>query len=727
MEQPFDQFQESGDSLISSPKRGYARLVVFYLVVIVAFSIFGFRIVYLQTAPGVNYQTLADDNRHRTIQTNAPRGIIYDRHGAPLVRNVPSYNVTIIPAYVPDDEEDARDLYVRLSELVDVPVTTTITLEPSPQSKLLFQGLGVHDLSEPSPVYLVPVEHQGISETVDLASTFEPYQPVLIKADVSREIAQQIEEMRPWLPGVEVQVVPVRDYPTGELTSHLVGYMGPLPDDDYLNYGYERDDRVGYAGVEARMEAELSGAKGEKRVEVDVAGKELRVVGEPTDPLPGLNVHLTIDMRLQAAATYALTNTLAAIDRLWDIELYQGVVIAMDPRNGEILAMVSIPTYDNNRFSTQIDLDYYQSLLENIYNPLFNHAIAGQYAPGSTFKLVTASGALEDGIISAQTRIVGEGIVYLENKYAPNDPGQAQPFYCWYREGHGALTIVDGIAQSCNIFFYKVGGGFPDQNLEGLGEARLAWYSEQFGFGSPLGIELLGEAGGRVPTARWKRLTYGESWSTGDTYNMAVGQGFVTATPLQVLNMAVTVANGGTLYRPQIIHHFTDAAGNIVRVESVEGSLNTTLVTDVEGSPVPPPQTPEEMALIFEPEVVRWLDVSPDNLALVQAGMRLAVVDGTAKEVSLDEFGIHVAGKTGTAEFCDSLAIRRGWCREGWPLPTHAWFTAYAPYENPEIAVVAFVYNGGEGSAVAVPIAYQFLEAYFQVGRQAPPDVVEGE
>ena len=727
IEQPFYVADESTDSLIASPQRRTGRLWFFYLFVIAAFVTFSGRIVYLQMIRGEDYQTLADDNRHRTILTNAPRGIIYDRNRVPLVRNVPSYNVTIVPAYVPDDDEQAKEMYYRLSALVDVPVTTTITMEPSPQSKLLFQEPGVHDMSEPSPSYLVPVEHQGISETVKAASTFEPYQPVLIKADVEREVAQQIEELRVWLPGVEIQVVPVREYPTQELTSHLVGYMGPLPSDDYLAFGYEKDDRVGYTGIEAQLEAELSGRKGERRIEVDVAGKELRVVGEPTDPDAGLNVYLTIDTRLQAAATYALTNTLSVIDQLWNIQLYHGVVIAMDPRSGEILAMVSIPTYDNNRFSTQIDLDYYQSLLENIYNPLVNHAISGQYPPGSTYKLVTATGALEDGVITPQTRIVGEGIVYLENKYAPNDPGQAQPFYCWFREGHGALTILGALAQSCNIFFYKVGGGFPDQNLEGLGESRLAWYAEQFGFGSPLGIESLAEAGGHVPTARWKRLTYGESWSTGDTYNMSTGQGFVTATPLQVLSMAATVANGGTLYRPRTIHHLTDATGNIVRAETVDGIVGTTLVTDMDGNPVPPPQTPEEMGLIFEPEVIRWLDVAPENLAIVQEGMRRAVTEGTAKDASLDEFGIHVAGKTGTAEFCDNLAIRRGWCREGWPLPTHAWFTAYAPYENPEIAVVAFVYNGGEGSAVAVPIAYQFLEAYFQVGRQAPPDVAEGE
>lgn len=721
--QAFYEDMDSSESLLAPQREVSFRVLVFYLLVVIIFGIFALRIINLQTVRGDELRTLADDNRFRTVRTSAARGIIYDRTGQPLVRNIPSYSVTIIPAYVPDEDEDAIAMYKRLSALIEVPVTTTITMEPSSDSKLLFQGPGAHDLSEPSPAYLMPVENKGISETVALASTFQPYEPTLIKADIDRKLAQQIEELRPWLPGVEIEIVPVREYPTGEMTSHLVGYMGPLPSDDYLDYGYEQTDRVGYAGIEAVLEAELSGIKGEREIEVDVAGKQIRTVGPKIDPTPGLNVYLTLDTRLQIAANRALTRTINAVNQLYDIKLEQGAVIAMDPRSGEILAMVSIPTYDNNRFSTEIDLEYYQSLLEDIYNPLVNHAISGQYPPGSTFKLVTASGALEDAVITQNTRIVGEGIVYLENKYAPNDPGQAQPFYCWYREGHGALTILGALAQSCNIFFYKVGGGFPPQNLEGLGDDRLAYYAEQYGFGALSGIELFGEATGHVPTARWKRLTYGESWSTGDTYNMATGQGFVTATPLQVLNMGATVANGGTLYRPQVVHHLTDATGNVVRV-GPEGE--TSLLTDAEGNPIPPPRNEDEMGLVFEPEVIRWLEVSPENLALVQEGMRRAVTEGTASAVSLDDFGIHVAAKTGTAEFCDNLAIRRGWCREGWPLPTHAWTVAYAPFEDPEIAVVAFVYNGGEGSAVAVPIVRQFLEAYFQVGRYAAPEAIEG-
>ncbi|MBN1315168.1 MAG: hypothetical protein JXA42_06865, partial [Anaerolineales bacterium] len=568
----FEPFETNEPML--APQPTHPRLFVFYLVILATLAIFAYRIIYLQATQGTDYQTMANDNRFRIIRTDAPRGIIVDRNGEPLVNNIPSYNVTIIPAYVPDDMDEVENIadseewqvYSLLSQLTDVPITTTVNLELSYRSRLAFQGPGVHDLSVASPRSLVPLETVGISETVKQASTFQPYEPVIIKANVDRELAQRIEELRPWLPGVEIEVVPVREYPTGNLTSHLIGYMGPLPNDDYLEHGYEKDDRVGYSGVEAAMEAELSGVKGERTIEVDVAGKQIRVVGQATDPVPGLNIHLNIDTELQAAATRALTTTLASIEQLWDKKLEQGVVIAMDPRSGEILAMVSLPAYDNNRFASEIDLNYYRSLTDNIYNPLVNHAISGQFPPGSTFKLVTSSAALQDAVITKDTIIVGEGIVYLENKYAPNDPGQAQPFYCWYREGHGPLNIIGGIANSCNIFMYKIGGGFPEQHIDGVGQERLSYYAEQFGYGAVQGIELIGEASGLIPTARWKRLTYGESWSTGDTYNMAIGQGFVTATPLQVLNMAATVANGGTLYRPQIIHHLSDSVGAVVRV-----------------------------------------------------------------------------------------------------------------------------------------------------------------
>ncbi|NLG27534.1 MAG: hypothetical protein GX557_06460 [Chloroflexi bacterium] len=354
-----------------------------------------------------------------------------------------------------------------------------------------------------------------------------------------------------------------------------------------------------------------------------------------------------------------------------------GVAIALDPRTGEVLAMVSLPTYDNNLFSGGISVSDYARLNSDPNLPLLNHAISGQYPPGSTFKLVSASAILDDQIVDKNTQLWCGGTMYLPNKYAPENRALDQPFYCWHRAGHGALNIVGALMQSCDIYFYQAVGGFED--LVGLSYTRLAEYASEFGFGDRTGIDLAGEAPGLIPDDRWKRQTYGENWVTGDTYNAAIGQGYILATPLQVVNMAATVANGGTVYRPQIVYQVTDAQGQVVQD--------------------------------FMPVVTNQLDVSASDLALVQQGMRDAVLYGTAWGVRLP--GLTVAGKTGSAEFAS-------WDEEGnlivdefGYMPTHAWFTCYAPYEDPEIALVVFLEGGGEGSQTAVPVAADILRYYF--------------
>jgi penicillin-binding protein 2 len=306
--------------------------------------------------------------------------------------------------------------------------------------------------------------------------------------------------------------------------------------------------------------------------------------------------------------------------------------------------------------------------------------------PGSVFKIVVASAALQEGVVTLRTRITCPGTIVVPNRYSPNDPGQAQNFYCWRRAGHGTLDVIGGLANSCDIFFYEVGGGFEETGFRGLGGTRIAQYSRLFGFGEPTGIELPAEVNWLVPTADWKRLTYGESWSTGDTYNLSIGQGFLQVSPLQMLNAVNTVANGGTLYRPQIVHHVTDAEGNVVEP--------------------------------FEPEVIHQVPVDPEYLALVRQGMEAAVAYGTAPRAQLD--GVLVAGKTGTAQFCDDIM-----CGVGYDAPEHAWFTAYAPIDAPEVSVIVFLYNGGEGSVVAVPVAHDILAHYF--GLDQVEESEEGE
>jgi penicillin-binding protein 2 len=352
-----------------------------------------------------------------------------------------------------------------------------------------------------------------------------------------------------------------------------------------------------------------------------------------------------------------------------------GVAIAMDPMTGEILGMVSLPSYDNNVFARGISADEYKILESNPWRPLMNHAISGQYTPGSTFKIIPAVAVLEEGVVTPRTTVNCEGILLLPNKYFPDKPELAQPFYCWiykYGTGHGPTNIIAGIALSCDIYFYQVSGGFED--FEGLGLERLTKYARLFGLGERTGIELPGEGErpGLVPSERWKRTNYGESWSTGDTYNIAIGQGFILVTPLQLLNATAAVANGGILYRPRIVHKVISSSGEVIKH--------------------------------FEPEVIRKIPVSEESLEVVKDGMEAAVIWGTAKRAYLED--VTVAAKTGSAEF-------PGPRDEEGNLPTHAWITAFAPVDEPEIALVVFVYGGKSGAKTAAPIAAEILRYYF--------------
>jgi penicillin-binding protein 2 len=454
----------------------------------------------------------------------------------------------------------------------------------------------------------------------------------------------------------------------------MLGYLQPIPEgseEEFIAQGYDpATDRIGVAGVEASYEDVLRGQKGQQIIEEDVLGRLIRVVQEQAAPVPGDNVYLTLDLDLQRSVEEALRFGMAQPD----VNSPRGVAIVMNPQTGEILALVSLPTYDNNLFVHGISASDWQRLNDDVHRPLLNHAISDGLPPGSVFKIVLAPAALQEGVLTPRTRLTCPGRVVVPNKYYPNDPGRAQPFYCWNKAGHGSLDVVGGVAHSCDIFFYKVGGGFEDTHFEGLGVSRIAQYAELFGFGEPTGVELPAEIGGLVPSRTWKRLTIGESWSTGDTYNLSIGQGYLSVTPLQMLNAVNVVANGGTLHRPRIVHHVTDAQ--------------------------------EVVTQPFEPEIVRKLPISPEYWSLIQQGMEGAVAYGTAPRARIE--GLRVAGKTGTAQFCDDIM-----CGVGLEQPEHAWFAAFAPVEEPQVSVIVFLYNGGEGSTAAVPVVHDILEVYF--------------
>ncbi|MGD2206574.1 MAG: penicillin-binding protein 2 [Anaerolineae bacterium] len=653
----------------SQPSGIKLRLAAYRGLIVIAFLALVGQLWRLQMVRGEYYREAADVNRFRLESGSGPRGVIYDRRGYLLARNMPQITVSIIPAYLPEDKAERRDLLFRLSELVAMPLTSP----PPSRTALGVVQPEIEPNPEPDP---------GILDILAEAEQ-APYRPALLKAGIPREVGLILEEEHLDWPGVLVHTEPVREYLYGPLTAHLLGYVGPIPEHEAEAYeakGYDPNrHQVGLTGVEFTFEDELSGQDGQKLVEVDVAGREIRTVGKPRVATPGHNLRLTLDLDLQQATEEILVRHLQGLYRK------QGVVVVLNPQTGEILAMVSLPNYDNNEFTGGISQQTLQELREDPNRPLVNHAISGMFPPGSTYKIMVAAAALEEGVITTDTRLHCDGILWLPNRFYPEDPSLAQPFYCWihhdYHGKHGTLGVISALGRSCDIFFYQVGGGYRDR-FEGLGEEQLGYYAELFGMGARTGLDLPGEAPGLVPTIKWKRVNYSESWVTGDTYNMSIGQGFVLATPLQVVNATAAIANGGILYRPQVVREVLDAEGDVIQP--------------------------------FAPDVIRSLPISAENLGIVRQGMRAAVAGSGATAWAIDVPGAAVAGKTGTAEFFidrnkDGVPDRD---REG-NLPTHAWFTAFAPYKDPEIALVVFVFGGGEGSTTAVPIANDILNYYF--------------
>ena len=633
---------------------GSPRAIVLASVILLSLGGFALRLWNLQFVQGDQYRARAEAQRLRRVVIPAPRGIVYDRNGTPLVRNTPSFNVVVTPAHLPDDVEQADSVLIRLAMLLNMPYTTA----------------GLEREGEEAP--------PGVRDIVDEHASM-PYYPAVIKAGVDRDTALLVSQEALMMPGVSVQLDRLRDYLYGPLMSQALGYLLPIPEEgskEYVELGYDpATDRLGVAGVEAWYEEMLKGQKGSRLIEEDVLGREVRVVGDRAESVPGHNLYLTLDLDLQQFAEETLREGMARPI----VDSPKGVAIAMNPKTGEILAMVSLPTYDDNLFADGISEHDWKRLSEDPHRPLLNHAISDELPPGSVFKIVVAAGALQEQTLTPATRFLCEGSMVVPDKWAPEAAWRAQSFYCWNRAGHGWLDIVGGIANSCDIFFYKTGAGFDENEYEGLGVAGIAQYARSFGFGEPTGVELPFDVAGHVPTADWKRLTFSETWTTGDTYNLSIGQGFLTVSPLQMLNAFNVIASGGTLYRPRVVHHVTDYEGNVVQS--------------------------------FEPEIIRSVPVDKEYLSLILQGMEGAVVYGTAPNAQIE--GLRVAGKTGTAQYCDNIAQETGICGEGLEQPTHAWFVAFAPVEDPEISVLVFLYDGGEGTVAAAPVAREILAHYF--------------
>ena len=597
------------------------NLFLIQALIFVLFGILTIQLVRMQIFEADSYENKAMNNRLRELQVLPLRGLIYDRNGTPLVQNVANFAAVITPADLPDDDEE--EVFSRLSVVLNMP-------------------------------------SQEIADKVaDKLGDGNPYEAIVIKDELDRDTALILKELTPNLPGVELRVEARRSYPSGDLTSDIVGYVGSISEEEYASLrprGYILSDQVGKAGIEADYESVLRGKPGEELAEVDASGRQLDVV-DARAAQPGQSVFLTIDLELQREATEALREYMGSSDN--------ATAVVMDVHSGEILAMVSLPGYDNNLFSRTISQQELDDLLSQPGKPLVNHAIAEMYAPGSTFKTITGLAALQEGVATTGTVITSKGYITVENEY---DPNVVYYFRDW--AALGPLDFYRGVAMSSDVYFYYLAGGKADEGFHGLGEERLARYARAFGLGELTGVDLPGESPGIVPDAQWKEQNWGETWYVGDTYSFGIGQGYLAVTPLQLVNAIAAIANGGELLRPRLVKEIQDDHGNAIAT--------------------------------FGPEARRQVPVSPDYLAVMREGMRQSVDSGVASSAKVA--GLSIGGKTGTAEFGEQHA-------DG-TYDTHGWFVGFAPFEDPEIAVAVFVQRGG-GFQNAAPAAARIFDYYF--------------
>jgi penicillin-binding protein 2 len=600
------------------------KFLLLHILIVLLFAILTVQLVRMQIFQGDDYRAQAENNRLRELQVLPARGLIYDRNynlDRPLVENVAKFSAVIVPADLPAKEE--ATVFARLEELLNIPA-------------------------------------QEIAQRVrEKREDGNPYEPLVIKDELDRDTALVLEELSSHLPGVDLQIEARRNYLDGELMSHILGYVGPISAEEYAalkDDGYILNDQLGKTGIELVYEDILRGEPGKELAEVDASGREQDVLDSlPSEP--GQSVVLTIDLELQQKTAEILNQFRGASDT--------AVAVVMDVRTGEVLAMVSLPTYDNNLFSGTLSQEELDTLLNEPGKPLVNHAIAEMYAPGSTFKPINGSAALQEGVANPGTTIVSHGYITVPNQY---DPNVVYVFRDW--AALGTLDFYEGISMSSDVYFYYLAGGKQDEGFQGLGEERLARYARSFGLGEPTGIDLAGESAGLVPDAKWKEQTVGEMWYVGDTYNFGIGQGYLTVTPLQLLDAITAIANGGELLRPHLVKEVRDSHGNVVSS--------------------------------FQKEVRRWLPVNQDYLAVVREGMRRSVAAGVARSAQVA--GLAIAGKTGSAEF--------GPPRADGSYETHGWFVGFAPYDDPEIAVVVFV-DRGSGFTNAAPAAGRIFDYYF--------------
>lgn len=596
-----------------------ARARWLYVILALAISVLIARVFVLQVVEGERYGFLSEHNRVRIKRMPGTRGMIYDSRGNLLVDSRPSFELLFVPEDSDEPENTLRSLARHLKR-----------------------------------------DEKELLDIFEQNKKREAFDEIILGRDVDWSTVVAVETHQLDLPGVTVRVRPRRNYEIGPAAAHLLGYMGEvnqrqlkvLKDD-----GYSIGDEVGQFGLERRWESVLRGQSGGQQFEVDALGRRMRVLSEVPD-VPGQTVHLTIDRELQEAAYEALKGK-------------HGTIVAIDVRNGGILAMASAPTFDPNVFARGIKTDEWKALITDRLRPLANRSIQGQYPPGSTFKVIMAIAALEEGAMHPDAFIYDPGFYFFGNRQ----------FRDWLKGGHGSVNLHRAVVESCDTYFYQAG--------QRLGVDKIAKWSRAFGLGEKSGAALDDEKGGLIPDTEWKRRRYKQPWLPGETLSVAIGQGYVTATPLQLANMMAAVANGGTLYRPRIVN----------KVESVDGSK-------VEQYPA---------------EIIRTIDIKPETLRRVQNALADVVTNPRGTGGAARSPLIQVAGKTGTAQVIEMKGAYLKSEQLAYFSRDHAWFVSYGPVQNPQIAVTVLVEHGGHGGEAAAPLAKKIFEKYAEL-QKLPAD-----
>lgn len=608
---PVSQINDEKRLSDSETKDGKLNYFIILSIVFVCLLVLLGRSFYLQIIQGEHYKEIAENNRIRIIPIKAPRGIIYDKHKEILAKNVPSFDVVFIPKDLPQNYSERKQIYNKLAEAVEM---NEANLE-------------------------------SMMETID----HESNEGFLIKDGINHEKALSLMSDFSNLKGVYLDKTAQREYVDGSIFSQILGYDGKITQEELKkNPEYLMTDYIGKNGLEYSYEEWLRGKHGQHQVEVDSNGNIKEDLGI-VSPILGDELNLHIDAKLQRKASEVLEKILEENEDATGASL-----VAINPQNGGVLALVNLPSYDNNLFARGISQEDYKKLLEDERKPMLNRAVSGEYPPGSTFKPFVAAAALEEGVVTENTSIGCSGLISIGSWKFPD----------W--KTHGTTDIKKAIAESCDVFFYAVGGGW--NNIPGLGINRIKKYAEFFGMGNLLGIDLPWEAKGNIPNEHWKFGKMGEKWYIGDDYHCAIGQGFITATPLQLATATAAVANGGKLYRPQVVDYLTDQDGK-------KKDLN--------------------------PEILNEKFVSKNSIRVVREGMRETVISSGGSGRQLGELETATAGKTGTAQFGNEEKL-------------HSWYISFGPYENPEIAMVVLIEGGGEGHDWAVPATKDIYKWYFK-------------